>query len=163
MEVVPVAVRFARGVQALLDKTQRHVQEEVQVRFRNPEILVFRAENPFAQRFRFLCIGGLGALVGDIGIDIPVQQDGFSGGERFADGVSSPPAVLGVQQGHQLRMHGVDGAEASAEKLADEVAVHRRVIAREMDVLQAAKPLQVFPEAADLRGFARAVQTFQDD
>ncbi len=72
--------------------------------------------------------------------------------------------VLGEQEGHQLRMHGLDAAELPFQEAADEVSVHRRVIPREMDVLQRSAALrQVFLQFLDLGGLPRPVQAFHDD
>src|SRR5574344_1331279 len=69
-KVSPVAVRLAVLRKAALHKAERHVEEDVQVRLRDAEVLILRLEDPLAQLLRLGGIGELCALVGDVGIDI---------------------------------------------------------------------------------------------
>ena len=72
--------------------------------------------------------------------------------------------VAGEEQGDQLRMDGLDGAEAAAQELADQPAPERRVVTREMDVFQLGTDRgKVFSEHTDLGGLAGAVQAFQNN
>ena len=155
---------FALGGEALLHEADGHVEEDVQVRARKPEMPVLGVVDPLAQVLRFAVGGELGALVGDIGIDVAVQKDRPAGTQPGADLRRRIVPVFGKEQGHQLRVDALDGAESAAQELADEPAVDRGVIAREMDVFERrADSGEVFSEHTDLGGLAGAVQAFYHD
>ena len=69
--VIALAVRR----EALLDKTDGNVQEQVQVRFRQVEITILRVEDPVAEADPLGALGKLRALVGDVGIHVAVQEN----------------------------------------------------------------------------------------
>ena len=72
--------------------------------------------------------------------------------------------VLRKEQGHKLRMHGIDAAELSLEETADEIAVYGSFVPREMDVFQRpAAVREVFLQFLDLGGLPRPVQALQHD
>ena len=148
----------------MLYESDGNVQEQVQVRFREVEIAEFRVEDPVAEADALRPLGKFRALVGDVGIDVAVQEDDLAGVEGLAHERGRPVAVLREEQGHELRMYGVDAAELALEETADEVAVHRGVVAREMDVLQFPAALgEVFLQFLDLGGLPRPVQALQHD
>ena len=125
---------------------------------------VFGVVDPFAQVLSLFAGAELGALVGNVGIDIPVQQDRPAFAEHLPDLRGRIPAVFRKKQGDELRMDAPDRAETAAQELADQSAIDRCVIAGEMDVFQSgADTSEVFSEQSDLGGFAGSVQALQYD
>ena len=145
-------------------EADRHVEEDVEVGAGQSEPSVFGVEYPGPELLRLPVVGEFRALVGDVGVDVPVEQHRPSGLHGRAYLRCGRPPVFGEQQRHELRMHGVVGSEVSSEELADEPAVDRGVVAGEVDVLHIrGDAFKVFPEYSDLGGFSRSVQAFQHD
>ena len=148
--------------QALLHKADGNVQKEIQVRHGKLEVSVLRVENPVPELLTLLIPGQLGALVGNVGIHVAVQQDGFPLPERLLHERRRPVTVFRKQKGHQLGVHGVIGAKIPPQETGNEVSVDRGVITGEMDVFQSPLALnQIFFEPLDLGGFARPVKSFE--
>ena len=74
-KILPV-IAFSRGLEPSFDKGDRHIQENVQIRLRKIEGIVFCREYPVPQSLPVLFRGQLCALVGDVRIDITVEQNG---------------------------------------------------------------------------------------
>ena len=134
-EIIPV-LSAALALELRLHEADRHVKEDVQVRNRQPETAVFCVEDPVPQASGLVGILELGALVGDVRVHIPVEEHGAAAGELFLHSRSGSMAVFCEEKGNELRMDRLVGAEVSAEETADEVAVDRGVIAREMYVFK---------------------------
>ena len=161
-QIIPVTP-LPLGRKLLLDKPDRHIQEDVQVRAGQVECTEFRIDDPFAKCLTLLRPFHLGTLVGDVGINVPVQQKRPSGSQAFPHLRGGAMPVLGIQQRHQLRMDRIQGTETATQEFSDQFAVDRGVIAREMDVLQRSQTLfQILFEPADLGRFSLSVQAFYD-
>ena len=79
---------------------------------------VFGVVDPFPKGLPLVRIRQFGALVGNVGIDIAVQQDRLSGGKAFEQLRGSIVPVFGIQESDQLRMDRIDIPEAAAQELA---------------------------------------------
>ena len=138
LQIIPVT-SLAGRCQAFPDKGNGHVQEKIHIRTGQVEIAIFGPENPIPQAFPFLRGREFGALVGDVGVNITVQQDGLSAFQRGADLRGRPVTVLCEQQSYQLRVHPLDGTEIPPQKTADKVSVNGGVIPGEVDVFHLAE------------------------
>ena len=134
-EVIAV-LPLAMMRETLLHKADGNVQEQVQVRFREFKVAVLGVENPVPEPAALLQILQLGALVGDVGIDVAVQQDGLSPGERLPHSGGGPVPVFGKQKRHQLGVHCLYAAELSFQETGNEVSVDGGLVARKMNVFQ---------------------------
>ena len=153
VQVVAVLALAVRR-QALFHKADGDVQEEVQIRFRKVEIAVLRLEDPVAQADALLAMGKFRTLVGDVGIDVAVQEDDLAGVERRTHRGCGTVAVLREKQGNELRMHGVDAAELALEEAADEVAVHRGWRKKAIRQLEPHRPKAILDIATGTGDFA---------
>ena len=161
-QIIPVTPLPLRS-EFLLDETDRNIQEKVQVRAGQVERAEFGVDDPFAKRLALLRPVQFGALIGDVGVHIPVQKERPSGTEAFPHLRRGAMPVFGIQQGHQLRMDRIQGAETATQEFSDQFSIDRGVIAWEMDVLQRPQTLfQILFEPADLGRFTRSVQAFDD-
>ena len=159
---VAAVVTLSLGLEIGLDEVDGHVQEEVEVGPGEVEIAVLRIDDPFPKGLGLLFGGEFGALVCDVGIYVAVEEDRTAFLESLPYPRTGPVPVLGEEEGHQLGMHRLVGAEVPSEETADEVPVDGCPVAGEMDVLEAAADgLEIGSQSPDLRGFARAVKSFQ--
>ena len=153
-QIIPV-ISSARRLQLLLHESDRDVEENVQVRFRETELVILRIENPLAKLLTLSRIRHLRALVRDVRIHISVQQHGTAFIQSFPHLGSSPVPVLGIKKGHKLRMHSIDGTESATQELAYEFPVDRGVIPRKMNIFQILKSgLKICAESFYLCGFS---------
>ena len=161
-KVVPV-LALPLLAQIALHEVNGHVEENIDIRPRLPEYSEFSSENPFAEPVGFGIIGKLCTLIGDIGIYIPVQQNGLARIKCLGNLRHCSVAVLREQQGHQLRMNGAVVPEIPAQKTRNQLSIDRSIVAREMYVFQSSVAGgEIFFEHTDLGGFACPVQSFQN-
>ena len=120
----------------MLHKRNRHVKEKVEIRARQAKPTVFSILYPGPESLSLLVIGQFGALISDIGIHIPVQKDRLARRKYISDSSSCAMPVFSEQQGHELGMDRLNGAEIPPEEPAYEFPVHRSIITGEMDILQ---------------------------
>ena len=123
-----------------------------------------QAENPPGQPPARLPLGQLGALVGDVRVDVAVEDDGIAGGEPLPDLGCRLGAVARKEERHQIGVHRLHAAEFAAQEAGDEFAVDRRIEAREVHVtaLHAALGKELAQQGY-LGRFPGAVQTFEYD
>ena len=143
---IRAVIALARRCQVLLHESDGHVQEYVQIRNRLPERPVLHIENPLSQPLSLLRIREFGALIGDIRIDIPVQQDHLSFCQFGLYLIRSGVPVLGEQKCHELWVHGIVRTKLATQESRYQVSVDRRLVTWKMYVLQLATPgCQIFP------------------
>ncbi len=130
----------------------------------NAVVIEFEVEDPLPEFGFCLGIAEFGALEGDIAEDITVAEDGITLGKPSFDRRGKFLAVLGKEQGDQLRMHLGDRAKFATQEPCNELSKHAFVVPREVN-----KPrfyvllLKMSNEELDLRGFPRAVKPFDHD
>ena len=115
LEVVAV-MPISDGGEFLLDKANRDIEIDIEIRPRKVEFPEFGIEDPLSELFHLIGIGQLCALVGDIGIDIPVQKDRSPIIEGLFQLRGRPVTVFGKEEGDQLGMDPVVAAEISAKE-----------------------------------------------
>ena len=124
---------------------------------------VFQIDDPVAQFPPGLRIGNLGALVGHVGIDIPVQYHAFPLRQPAPDRRSRIGPVAGVQQRHDIGIDPVDSAELAPQKAGDQLSVHGRVETREVKVFVPDAPRgEHLLQTVNLGGLSGPVEAFQN-
>lgn len=161
-QIAAVSVRSVRS-QTRRDEGNGYIEKDIDIRSRQAEGAIFCIQDPFAELFPLPRIRQLRTLVGDIRIDVTVQQNGLSRGESRLHLRYRTMPVFCEKQGYQLRMYGIDGAEASLKETADQVPVNGGVIAGEMDVFEPAPFLEPGLEPCHLGGFPGPVKSFNDN
>ena len=161
-QIAAVAIGTVRR-QTRCDEGDRNVEEESDVRARQAEGSVFGVQDPATQLLALFGIREFGALVGDVRIDVTVEQNGLSGIEGSPHLRHGAVAVFSKKQGDQLRVHGTNRAEATLQETADQIAVDGGVIAGEMDVFEPAPFLEPGLEPRHLGGFSGPVKSFNDN
>ena len=162
-EIIAVIALAVHG-EAFLYKVDGHVQEDVEIWLRKFKVTVLGMEDPVPEGIPPGAFGQFGALVGDIGVHIAVQQNRFALLQSLLDARARAVTVFGKKEGDQLRMHLIVGPEVSAKETGNEVSVDRSLITGKMNVFQTAAALQqIFFQQCDLGGFSRPVQSFKYD
>ena len=162
-EVIPLSPFPMRG-QTLLDKADGDIQEDIEIRTGKPERTIFRRQDPFSQVRGFFRIGKLGALIGNIGIDIPVEEHRRTSAQGLFHLRCGTMSVFGEKEGHQLRVNLLHGAEITPKETADQIPIDRSVVAREMDVAESlAAALKISFQSLDLGGLPCPVKAFEDN
>lgn len=162
-EVIPLSPFPMRG-QTLLDKADGDIQEDIEIRTGEPERTIFRLQDPFSQVRGFFRIGKLGTLIGDVGIDIPVEEHRRTSAQGLFHLRRGTMSVFGEKKGHQLRMNLLHGAEVTPKETADQIPIDRSVVAREMDVAEGlATALKISFQSLDLGGLPCPVKAFEDN
>ena len=162
-EVIPLSPFPMRG-QTLLDKADGDIQEDIEIRTGKPERTIFRLQDPFSQVRGFFRIGKLGALIGNVGIDIPVEEHRRTSAQGLFHLRRGTMSVFGEKEGHQLRVNLLHGAEVTPKETADQIPIDRSVVAREMDVAEGlATALKISFQSLDLGGLPCPVKAFEDN
>ena len=162
-EVIPLSP-FPMRSQTLLDKADGDIQEDIEIRTGKPERTILRLKYPFSQVRGFFRIGKLGALIGNVGIDIPVEEHRRTSAQGLFHLRCGTVSVFGKKEGHQLRVNLLHGAEITPKETADQIPIDRSVVAREMDVAEGlATALKISFQSLDLGGLPCPVKAFEDN
>ena len=123
---------------------------------------VFELLEPF-QIFAALFARDASALMGEIGADVTVGDDGVAGGEVGFDFWFGFEAIAGVEKSGEVGIDGVERAEIAVQKLAGEFA-EEAVVTRETDLAERDFAIgESADEHVELRPFSGAVNSFEDD
>ena len=104
-------------------------------------------------------------MVGDVGVDVAVDDHHFAAVEPAADHRGCLLPVAGVEQGDEIGVDLIQSAELAAQKTGDELAVQGGVEPRKVEVFDVLA-VAFFEQTAHefhLGGFACAVEAFDND
>ena len=155
-------ISATRIPELLFNEVDRHVKEDVEVRYRQGEVAVFGVEYPVSKSFSFSIICYFRALIGYVGIDISVEKHMSSGIQDFLHARCSSVSVFREQKSYKLRMYGFVASEVSAQETAYEISIYGSVISWKMNILERSEnAFKIISEFLDLSGFSGSVQAFK--
>src|SRR5882724_7632709 len=114
---------------------------------------------------KFTALAGRRArcLVREIGSDVAVGEDDLAGLESGLEFGLGLEAVTGVEQGGEVRINGLEGAEFAIEEATDHAAEPRIVLREAGGIDGVSAQVERLGEQVDLGALAAAVDAFDGD